>query len=294
MECELIRAATLDEALEVRQHYTFDALPVAGGQSLLVMLRNKLIAPKALIDLDPITDLKGMEASSEGLSIGAMNTYAQLLTSPLVGETAPVLAQAARVVSSTAIRNLGTIGGNVCHNELGADLPPVLMALNGTVELKSIKGSRKLPLNEFFKGYFETALEPNEILCRVEIQQLPEGACGTYLKHAISSEDVAMVGVAAVVVPDRDRKNGVAEVRIGVAGAAPVPFRAVKAEAALKGSLLDEATAREAGEIAATEVDPETDAHATGTYRRKMVKVFVRRALLRAAADIRGDGNGKA
>jgi len=287
MECELIRPATLDEALEARRNYNLDGLPIAGGQSLLVMLRNNLIAPRALIDLELIDELKAVEeAGSAGLSIGAMNTYSQLLTSTVVRETAPVLAQAARMVSSTAIRNLGTIGGNVCHNELGADLPPVLMALNGTVELKSLKRSRRLPLNEFFQGYFETALEPDEILCRVDIERLPEGAGGIYLKHAISPEDLAMVGVAAVVVPDANHEDRVAEVRIGVAGAAPVPLRALKAEAALKGAHLDEATARAAGEMAATEVDPETDAHATGTYRRKMVGVFVRRALLQAAANV--------
>jgi aerobic carbon-monoxide dehydrogenase medium subunit len=294
MECELIRPETLDEALDARQKYNLDALPIAGGQSLLVMLRNKLLTPRALIDLDLVEELKGVESSSGGISIGAMDTYSQLLTSPVVGEAAPVLAMAAGMVSSTAIRNLGTIGGNVCHNELGADLPPVLMALNGTVELKSLEQTRTLPLNEFFQGYFETALEPDEILCRVEIERLPEGAGGIYLKHAISPEDLAMVGVAVVVVPDRSQRDRVAEVRIGVGGAAPVPLRAVQAEAALKGARLDEATAREAGEIAATEVDPETDAHATGAYRRKMVTVFVRRALLRATADMRGADHGEA
>ena len=99
MECELIRPATLDEALAARQNYNMDALPIAGGQSLLVLLRNRLITPRALIDLDLIDNLKGVEANSEGISIGAMNTYAQLLSSPVVGETIPVLAQAARMVS---------------------------------------------------------------------------------------------------------------------------------------------------------------------------------------------------
>lgn len=295
MELKLIRPETLDEALEARAKYTLDALPVAGGQSVLVMLRNKLINPEVLIDLESIDGehIRGVKADAAGLSIGAMTTYYQILTSPVVKKAAPVLAQAAEKVSSTAIRNLGTIGGNVCHNELGADLPPVLLTLNGVAALQSRKGRREVPLSDFFQGYFETAVEPDELLCRVDLALPPEGAAGVYLKHAITSEDLAMAGVAVVVVPDRERNNAVSEVRIGLGGVAPVPLRAVKAEAAVKGAVLDESTAREAGEIAATEVDPETDAHASAEYRRKMVKVLVRRALLKAAAEMTGSDDGK-
>ena len=294
MECKLIRPASLEEALAARDEYTHDALPIAGGQSLLVMMRNRLVSPGALIDLEPIEELRGIEVHSTGISIGAMNTCRQLIASPLLGETVGVLPAAARQVSSTAVRNLGTIGGNVCHNEPGADLPPVLLALNGRAALRRCGGAREVPLSEFFTGYFETALEPDEILCRIEIEHAPAGAAGVYLKHAISPEDLAMVGVAAVVVPDRKRAGGVAEVRIGIGGAAPVPLRAAQAEAALKGAVLDAETARAAGEMASTEVDPGSDPHASAEYRRKMVSVFVRRALLQAAKQIQENGHGAA
>ena len=294
MECRLIRPAGLDEALAAREEYTDDALPIAGGQSLLVMMRNRLVRPGALIDLEPVEALHGVEVSSAGISIGAMNTCRQLMASPLLGEEVGVLPAAARQVSSTAVRNLGTIGGNVCHNEPGADLPPALLALNARAVLRRRTGVRQLPLPEFFTGYFETALEPDEILCRIDIEHPPEGAAGVYLKHAISPEDLAMVGVAAVVVPDGRRTGGVAEVRIGIGGAAPVPLRAAKAEAALKGAVLDADTARAAGETAAAEVDPPGDPHASAGYRRKMVSVFVRRALLQAAQQIEENGHGAA
>ncbi len=294
MECKLIRPASLEEALAARAEYTHDALPIAGGQSLLVMMRNRLVSPGALIDLEPIEELRGIAAHSAGISIGAMNSCNQLIASPLLGETVGVLPAAARQVSSTAVRNLGTIGGNVCHNEPGADLPPVLLALNGRAALRRRGGAREVPLSEFFAGYFETALEPDEILCRIEIEHAPAGAAGVYLKHAISPEDLAMVGVAAVVVPDRKRAGGVAEVRIGIGGAAPVPLRAAQAEAALKGAVLDAETARAAGEMASTEVDPGSDPHASAEYRRKMVSVFVRRALLQAAKQIQENGHGAA
>ena len=294
MECKLIRPASLEEALAAREEYTHDALPIAGGQSLLVMMRNRLVSPGALIDLEPIEELRGIAAHSAGISIGAMNTCNQLIASPLLGETVGVLPAAARQVSSTAVRNLGTIGGNVCHNEPGADLPPALLALNGRAVLRRRTEAREVLLSEFFTGYFETALEPDEILCRIEIEHAPAGAGGVYLKHAISPEDLAIVGVAAVVVPDVERAGGVAEVRIGIGGAAPVPLRATRAEAALKGAVLDEETARAAGETASAEVDPGSDPHAGADYRRKMVAVFVRRALLQAAKQIEENGHGAA
>ncbi|MDE0035525.1 MAG: xanthine dehydrogenase family protein subunit M [Deltaproteobacteria bacterium] len=294
MECNLIRPADLDEALAARERYTDDALPIAGGQSLLVMMRNRLVAPRALIDLEPLEALRGVEVSGAGISIGAMNTCRQLIASPVLGEEVAVLPAAARQVSSTAVRNLGTIGGNVCHNEPGADLPPVLLALNARAEVRRRADVRQVPLSEFFTGYFETALEPDEILCRIDIEHPPAGAVGVYLKHAISPEDLAMVGVAAVVVPDGKRPGSVAEVRIGIGGAAPVPLRAAKAEAGLEGAVLDAETARAAGEMAATEVDPPSDPHAGADYRRKMVSVFVRRALLQAGRQIEENGHGAA
>ena len=294
MECKLIRPASLEEALAAREEYTHDAVPIAGGQSLLVMMRNRLVSPGALIDLEPIEELRGIAAHSAGISIGAMNSCNQLIASPLLGETVGVLPAAARQVSSTAVRNLGTIGGNVCHNEPGADLPPALLALNGRAVLRRRAEAREVLLSEFFTGYFETALEPDEILCRIEIEHAPADAAGVYLKHAISPEDLAIVGVAAVVVPDGERAGGVAEVRIGIGGAAPVPLRATRAEAALKGAVLDEETARAAGETASAEVDPGSDPHASADYRRKMVAVFVRRALLQAAKQIEENGHGAA
>ena len=294
MECKLIRPADLDEALAAREQYTHDALPIAGGQSLLVMMRNRLVAPAALIDLEPIEALRGVEVSSAGISIGAMNTCRQLIASPVLGEEVGVLPVAARQVSSTAVRNLGTIGGNACHNEPGADLPPALLALNARAAVRRRANAREVPLAEFFTGYFETVLEPDEILCRIDIEHPPAGAAGVYLKHAISPEDLAMVGVAAVVVPDGKQTGGVAEVRIGIGGAAPVPLRAARTEAALKGAVLDAETARAAGETAATEVDPPSDPHAGADYRRKMVSVFVRRALLQAARQIEENGHGAA
>jgi carbon-monoxide dehydrogenase medium subunit len=294
MEIKLFRPHSLEEALSQRAQYGKDALPLAGGQSLLVMLRNKLIDPKVLLDLEPLGELRDLQPRADGISIGAMTTFFDLISSADVQKASPILAQAAAKVGSTAIRNLGTIGGNLCHNEPGADLPPALLALNASVELRSRKDTRKVPLTEFFQGYFETAVEADEILSRVDIPTLPQGACGAYIKHSISPEDLAIAGVAVVLVPDGKNPVSARELRIGLGGVSPVPLRALKAEAALNGRALTDDAIRAAAEIAASEAEPMSDPHSSADYRRKMIKVLVRRALAAAIGGGERNGHGKA
>jgi aerobic carbon-monoxide dehydrogenase medium subunit len=293
-ERKLLRPETLAEALGHREQYQRDALPIAGGQSLLVLLRNKLIDPKVLIDLQRIEELHGVQNKTDGMSIGAMNTIHNLMSSSAVRAALPILSQAASKVGSTAIRNLGTIGGNLCHNEPGADLPPALLTLNAVIELRTRQQTRKLPLNQFFRDYFETVVAPDEILCTVEIPQLPVNASGVYLKHAISTEDLAIAGVAVVLVPDEQQSSKAREIRIALGGVAPTPFRATKAEGVLRDAQLDDAAIRQAAEVAASEADPMTDPHGSAEYRRKMVKVLVRRALFAAIQQSERNGHGKA
>ena len=294
IERKLIRPDTLAEALAQREQYEKDGLPIAGGQSLLVLLRNKLIDPKVLIDLERLGELRGLQQRTDGISIGAMTTIHNLASAPEVRAAIPILTQAASKVGSTAIRNLGTIGGNLCHNEPGADLPPALLALNAVVELRSRKGTRKVPLPEFFRGYFETTIAPDELLCRIEIPVLPGRGSAVYLKHAISSEDLAIAGVAVVLILDEQQPRRAQEIRIGLGGVAPIPFRASKAETALRGVALDDSAIREAGEIASSEAEPMTDLHGSADYRRKMVKVLVRRAISAAIQQSGRNGHGKA
>jgi len=294
IERKLIRPDSMTEALGQREQYGKDAMPIAGGQSLLVLLRNKLIDPKVLIDLERLGELRGVQRQADGMSVGPMTTIYDLLSSPEVRAAAPLLSQAASKVGSTAIRNLGTIGGNLCHNEPGADLPPALLALDAVVELRSRKATRKVPLREFFRGYFETVVTPDELLYAIEIPTLPGGASAVYLKHAISAEDLAIAGVAVVLIPDEQHSRKAREIRIGLGGVASVPLRASKAESAVRGAVLNDVAIREAGEIAASEADPMTDPHASAEYRRKMVKVLVRRAILGAIEQSERNGHGKA
>jgi aerobic carbon-monoxide dehydrogenase medium subunit len=294
MDRKLIRPKSMEEALGERAKYGRDGLPIAGGQSLLVLLRNKLIDPQVLIDLENVTDLHGLKGGKDGLSIGAMTTVYGLSSSAEVQNGPALLGQAASKVGSTAIRNLGTIGGNLCHNEPGADLPPALLALNAVAELRSAKAARKVPLGEFFRGFFETVVRPDELLCRIAVPKLPAGASAVYLKHAISSEDLAIVGAAVVLLPDPKKTRAVSEIRIALGGVSAVPFRAANAERTLAGAALNDEAIREAGEIASSEAEPMSDPHGSAEYRRKMIKVLVRRAIAAAMEQMERNGNGKA
>ncbi|MBI4528474.1 MAG: xanthine dehydrogenase family protein subunit M [Deltaproteobacteria bacterium] len=282
MDCELREPSTLEEALDILSHHGKDAMPIAGGQSLLVMLRNGLISPKILVSLENLAELSGIQkASGGGLSVGAMVSCASLMASPEITETARILAQAAAKVASTPIRNLGTIGGNISHNELGADLPPPLLALNAVAECKSLKGTRRIPLGDFFRDYFSTALDEGEIVFRIHLPAPPPRARAVYLKHSRRAEDLAMVGVGLFLI--RDEGQRVSDLRIALAGVAPVPYRARQAESLLQGKTdLTRELIEEIADAAAGEADPITDAEASAEYRRKMIRVFVRRAILQA------------
>jgi carbon-monoxide dehydrogenase medium subunit len=282
MDCELSQPRSMEEALEVLARHGKEAMPIAGGQSLLVMLRNGLISPKMLVSLENLAELGKLgETPDGGVSLGAMLTCAALMASAEVIEKAPILAQAAGKVASTPIRNLGTIGGNISHNEMGADLPPPLLALNATAECKSRKGTRKIPLTDFFRDYFTTRLEAGEVVSRIDLPALPPKAKGVYLKHSMRAEDLAMVGVAVVLVPDGGEK--IVDLRIALGGVAPVPFRAKRAESLARDKpKITPELIEEMAEAAAAEADPITDADASAQYRSKMVRVFVRRAIQQA------------
>ena len=198
-------------------------------------------------------------------------------------------------MGSTAIRNLGTIGGNLCHNEPGADLPPALLALNASVRVTQSEGHEKSAADRIFSRLFrDRCCAGGNSFAGGNSQLSLKARVSVYIKHSISAEDLAIAGVAVVVVPDDQKAGSVRELRIGLGGVAPVPFRAVKAEAVLNGKALNDDAIRAAAEIAAAEAEPMSDPHASADYRRKMVKVLVRRAIVAAMGQAERNGYGKA
>ena len=283
MKFDLQEPHCLEEAASLVSKYGEDSRVIAGGQSLLPMIRTGLVRPSVLISLGLLKDLAAVKAASAGtLYLGALATHRQILRSGLVKEQAGILVEAVSRIGSTPVRNFGTIGGNLCHNEMGSDPPSALLVLNAQVECLSLRGRRKVPVSDFLTGYFETCLAADEILTGIEVPATPAHSTAVYLKHAIRPGDLAIVGVAALLGPD----NGAGrEARIAVGGVGPVPFRASQAEKLLSENKISDELIEAAASAAAAIADPLSDAHASADYRRKMVRVFVTRAIKQAVAD---------
>jgi carbon-monoxide dehydrogenase medium subunit len=275
----------LEEVHALLARHGDDAKLVAGGQSLMVMLRQGLIQPAALVDLAGVPGLSGIERRNGTIRIGAMTTLRTLEADATVRGALPTLAQAAAAVGPMQIRNMGTLGGNAAHNALGADPPPALLALDAEATIAGPDGERRVALEEFFTGYFETCLAPTEVLTALSVRVPGPGTTGAYLKFASRAVDMSIVGIAVVLAREAGR---IREARIAVGGAGPVPFRARRAEAALAGAAWSEAVLREAGTLAAGEAAPLGDMHASAAYRRWLVRVLVPRALRAAAGAASG------
>ncbi|MBI4013393.1 MAG: xanthine dehydrogenase family protein subunit M [Candidatus Rokubacteria bacterium] len=279
MTWEYVEPATVEEALAALAGE--EARVLAGGVSLMVLLRNRLLTPRRLVNLKTVPGLDGIAVGPDGaLRVGALATHRALERSPLVRERWALLAQAAGHVGSPPIRNMGTIGGNVCHGDPAADLPAALCALDARLRVVGPGGEREIPAAEFHRGYYETALGPAEILREIVVPPAPPGARGVYLKLRRTATDLAVVGVAAQLEVAHGRCRWA---RLAVGAAAAVPVRLRDAEACLVGRTPDEAAAREAAALAGRAVDPLDDARGSAWYRRRMVEVMVARAVLAAA-----------
>jgi aerobic carbon-monoxide dehydrogenase medium subunit len=285
---EFFEPDSLPEVLHAFSQHGEEAKVLAGGQSLLLMLHVGLVRPAVLVSLRRLTDLTVIRYDSEaGLRIGSMATQRAIETSPLVRQHCPMLSHASGLIASVPVRNLGTLGGNLCHNLPGADPPPALIALDAAVSLASTRGGRQLLVADLFRGFMETAVKPDEILTDIRIPAASLNACAVYLKHRLRDVDPALVGVAVRLVLAEDGVTCV-DVRVGVGGVSTVPYRALSVEKGLRGQLLSQDSIAAAARAAADECDPMTDAHGSARYRRKMLEVFMRRALTTAWHD-----NGK-
>ena len=259
---EYIPAESSAHALDLLAEHGDDAKLLAGGHSLLPMMKLRLAMPEVLIDIGSLEELAGVRADDTDLVIGATTRHADLAASELVRAEAPLLAYAAAQVGDPQIRHRGTIGGSLSHADPAADLPMALVALGGSVEIEGPGGSRLVAADDFFQGFFETALGPDELLTAVRVPRRP-GVPWGYQKFVRRSNDWAIVGVAAV------------DGRIALANMGPTPLRAIAAEQALAQG----ASPAAAAEHAADGTSPGEDMHADREYRKHLARVLTRRAL---------------
>jgi carbon-monoxide dehydrogenase medium subunit len=279
-EIECLFPKTLSEALSFLKKHNGAAKVKAGGTDLLPKMKRRELGPKYLIDLKEIDDLHFIKYDKEkGLRIGAATTLSEILESSVVSKRYPILTEAVSQMASIQIRNIGTIGGNLCNAVPSADTAPPLIALEARLKLVGPKKVRTVLVEDFFKGPGETVLDPVELVAEVQIPPARSGEFGTYLKHTIRAEmDLAVVGVAANLSLD-SKKHICKDAKIVLGAVAPVPMRAKKAEAVLRGKPLDDDLIESAAKIASEESKPIDDIRSSAEYRREMVKVLTKRAI---------------
>ena len=280
---ELERLATVDEALALLAGTGRDAKVLAGGQSLMPLLNFRLARPEVLVDLNGVSELQYVSRDDGELRVGAMTRLRHLERAPEVGERWQLVAEALPQVAHTPIRNRGTFGGGLAHADPAAELCAVGLALDATLVARSqARGSRAVPAEEFFRGPYATALEPDEVLTEVRLPGQPEGAGWAFSEVARRRGDFALVGVAALLALAPG--GSVREARLAYASMGPRPLRAYRAEQALAGRPATEAAFREAAEAAVQELEPGDDLQAGRAYRLHVARVLTERALGQALA----------
>jgi carbon-monoxide dehydrogenase medium subunit len=279
---------TLEEALELLDRYQEDAHLLAGGTAMVLLMGQGLAQPDHVVGLQRIEALRGItERPDGGLDLGAMVTHAEVERSAEVAAHCPALRTAFSEVATVRIRNQGTVGGNLAHADPAQDPPPMLLALDAEVVAASPRGERRIPLHELFLGFFQTSLEPDEILTAVSLPPAERRAASAYLKFLPrTKDDYATISAAAWLLPDGDGRCQRARIALGAAGA--VPLRARRAEALLAGQVLDDELIDEAAAAVRDEVDPIDDARGSAAYKREMARVFAGRALRAAMAERAG------
>jgi carbon-monoxide dehydrogenase medium subunit len=264
------RAASVEEALDLAAEFGDEAKFLAGGHSLLPLMKLRLALPEVVVDIGRLRDLSyitdGITDGGEHIRVGALTRHHDLATSPLLARELPLLAHAAGQVGDPQVRHRGTIGGSLAHSDPASDLPAVVLALDATMIARGPSGEREIPAAQFFGGLFETALEPDELLTEIRIPK-PAAAGWSFQKFTKRAIDWAIVGVAV-------QGSSVALVNMG-----ETPLRAAAVEGALAGG----ATPREAGRRAAEGTSPASDINASGAYREHLARVLVTRALDEAA-----------
>lgn len=262
---DYVRADSVDAALGALAEHGEDAKLLAGGHSLLPLMKLRLANPSVLVDIGRLSDLSYVRDGGDHVAIGGLTRHRDLETSALLAEQAPILAHVAGQVGDPQVRHRGTIGGSIAHGDPASDLPAALLALGATIVARGPGGERTIPVDDFFTGFLETALEPTEVLTEIRVPKAA-GAGWSFQKFNRRAQDWAIVGVALV----RNGSTGIGLVNMG-----PRPVRAAAAEAALAGG----ASSAEAAAVADAGTEPSADLNASVEFRRHLARVLVQRAL---------------
>jgi carbon-monoxide dehydrogenase medium subunit len=278
---EYFAPQSVKEALGLLEKHGDDAKLLAGGHSLLPIMKLRLAQPKVIVDIGRISGLDGIKADGQKIAIGALVTHDAVEHSAALREKCPLLPETAAVIGDMQVRNRGTIGGSMAHADPAADYPAAMLALDAEVVAAGPKGTRTIPGSQFFVEMLTTALAPNEIITEVRVPALARGMGAAYMKHPHPASGYAVVGVAAVVTVSGGKCERAA---IGITGVAGKAYRATAVEKALAGQALDEGTVAKAAAHAADGIDAQGDLYASAQFRAHLASVYTKRAVLAAAS----------
>lgn len=272
---------SVDEVVALLAEHGDEAKVLAGGQSLMPLLAMRLSRPSHLVDINDVDSLSGITATGDGLAIGALTREREAERSSIVAERAPVLAEALPLIGHVTIRNRGTVGGSITHADASAELPAVAVVTGAELVLRSTRGERVVPAEDFFDGHFTTTMEDDELLVEVRVPSGPAGAGWAFDEIVQRHGDFALVGVAAMLALDQDRR--IREARVCLIGVADRAVRAPVAEASLIGQAPTVDVFTAAAADAVRDLSPASDMHGSAEFRRHLAGVAVRRALTTAA-----------
>lgn len=281
---EYHRPATVDEAVRLLGTHKDDAKLLAGGHSLIPLMKLRLTTPKHVIDLRRVTGLSGIREEGGTIVIGALTTHYAVESNASVKAKCPILAEAAAMIGDPQVRNWGTIGGSVAHADPAADWPAVILALGGELRVTGPKGARTIKVEDFFKDVMTTALGPDEVLTEIRIPALASGSGTAYVKHPHPASRFAVVGVAAILTVSGGTCQ---KASVAVTGVGPKASRAKGVEAALQGKSLDAQTIAAAAQKAADGIEMSADLQGSVEYKQHLTRVYAKRALEAAAGRAR-------
>jgi aerobic carbon-monoxide dehydrogenase medium subunit len=277
---------TLAEAISMLHKYGEEAKILSGGHSLIPMMKLRLATPEWLIDINNIPDLAHIREEGGVVKIGALTRESEIEHSDLLNKHFPLFADVTKLIADPQVRNMATIGGNLAHGDAANDHPAVMLALNATIIATGSDGERSIPIDEFFHGFYMTALQHGEILTEIQIPMPPAGTSSAYHKLERKVGDYATAGVAVQLTLDG---NGVCTAAgIGLTNVNPIPLRASRSETALTGKPITDATIGEAAKYASEDCSPSSDLRGSEEYKRAMVAVLVKRMIHKAVGRISG------
>ncbi len=279
-------AKTMKDAVALLAEHGDQARVLAGGQSLVPLMNFRLAQPAHLVDINPVTELDYIRRDDGALAVGARTRQSALERSADASRQAPLLVEAVKLVAHPPIRHRGTVGGSLAHADPAAELPAAAVALGGDLVAMSVRGRRTVPVAGFFEGPFGTSLASDELLVEYRAPAWPARTGHAFLEFSRTHGSFAVIGVAALAHMDGRKVERVAIALCGVAG---TPVRATKAEQLLQGKLPSDELIEAAADAAAADLRPASDVHGSGEYRRKLARVYVRRALQLAVARAQGE-----